>query len=605
MAFSVGVRLTIAAMSVVVRPYLSPTLVLLALDWARGETEPGFLGFAIKRSPGFFRPGDASRALESWLPNRITFDGAVPAGKPDAPTRLAPVQKFMWWDARIEPEDRKGHFVYTVYPVVGTPVDPQLLEAEAGVVPVTLPDHVEAGIGTWFNRAVLSSQAFNRQLSAMHLAPGGVPSPEQALALREWLANDLQLAFSEVLRGASKAVSAVYHLTDPLWVRPQLEAFARGKPAHSMAVVYDAHRVKAKGQPAQPTPNAEAIAELRPPIDFYGRDRTAIMHNKFIVTDGRDQSGKPSRVLMGSANFTTGGLTTQSNLLHVFDSVPLAQAYNRRAAALAANPTKQETAGLAPAWSPVIELGKARIRVSFSPEPRGEREQTDTVIAAIRAAKRSVLFCLFTPTDQALRKACFDAGDRGLMMFGLVNRLASAAAVEATSGSGSMLTSPQLAGVELFHRSRENRDVVDGRYFSPATVPAGFEPELRLFPGEAAPPYAPVVIHHKFIVVDAEGSDPIVYTGSANMSDNSEHNNDENVLEIRHPATAGIYLAEFMRLYEHYRARALRIKHRASRSGDRGPLKLSPSRTWADKYYVAGSPEAKARVAMSRRAGDT
>lgn len=31
-----------------------------------------------------------------------------------------------------------------------------------------------------------------------------------------------------------------------------------------------------------------------------------------------------------------------------------------------------------------------------------------------------------------------------------------------------------------------------------------------------------VTVHHKFIVIDAEGANPIVYTGSANMSRNSE-----------------------------------------------------------------------------------
>ncbi len=35
------------------RAYLSPTLVLLAFDWIEGKSNPEFLGFAIKRSPGF------------------------------------------------------------------------------------------------------------------------------------------------------------------------------------------------------------------------------------------------------------------------------------------------------------------------------------------------------------------------------------------------------------------------------------------------------------------------------------------------------------------------------------------------------------------------
>ncbi|WP_034192264.1 phospholipase D-like domain-containing protein, partial [Burkholderia cenocepacia] len=141
-------------------------------------------------------------------------------------------------------------------------------------------------------------------------------------------------------------------------------------------------------------------------------------------------------------------------------------------------------------------------------------------------------------------------------------------------------------------------------YFSPVTVPQGFEPELRLFPGEPAPAFPPVVIHHKFIVIDAEGANPVVYTGSANMSRNSEQYNDENLLEIRDRRIAAIYLAEFLRLYEHYRARALAINAKRQHgtgtdTGAHARLALAPDSSWAKKYYVAGSPEEKARIALA------
>ena len=55
----------------------------------------------------------------------------------------------------------------------------------------------------------------------MNLGPKEAPSAEQALALREWLADDLELAFGGVLSNATRAVSAVYHLTDKLWAIPQ------------------------------------------------------------------------------------------------------------------------------------------------------------------------------------------------------------------------------------------------------------------------------------------------------------------------------------------------------------------------------------------------
>ncbi|TKW76941.1 MAG: hypothetical protein DI543_18295, partial [Bradyrhizobium icense] len=57
---------------VTTRVYASPTMVLLAMDWPDAETRADFLGFAIRRTPGFFHEA------QSWLPNRIDF--AAPTG---------------------------------------------------------------------------------------------------------------------------------------------------------------------------------------------------------------------------------------------------------------------------------------------------------------------------------------------------------------------------------------------------------------------------------------------------------------------------------------------------------------------------------------------
>lgn len=590
-------------MTVSVRSYLSPTLVLLAFDWADAQSRDDFLGFAIRRTPGFWSADGKTRAPDSWLPNRLTFDGPAADTQGDAPTDQAPIQKFMWWDARIDPQDRGASFRYDVYPVVGTPDHLQVLDAQAGVCEVVLPAHIEDGIGTWFNRAVVSSQAFAKQVAALGLAPNAAPSAAQALKLRTWLANDMEQVFAEMLDPASRAASAVYHLTDTLWALPAFEAFGRKHGEAALAIVYDAHTTARKGKPPLPSPNQPAVDALQGLATLAPRDKTHIMHDKFIVTDAPSNPA-PARVLAGSANFTTEGLTEQANVLHAFDSSALAALYNERAHALAANPPIAETARLSPGWSAPMTIGSAQVRVAFSPEPTGQRTEIDTIVAAIEAAKHSVSFCLFMPTDAALRDACFAAGDRGLMMFGLVNKInvGSATKADAAQQSGQTLDAATLANLELYHRSRDNHDVIDASYFSPATVPQGFEPELRLFPGEPAPAYPPVVIHHKFIVIDAEGANPIVYTGSANMSRNSEQFNDENLLEIRDARIAAIYLAEFLRLYEHYRARALAIDAKQRGAGTHPRLALAPDSSWAKKYYVAGSPEAKARIALASTA---
>ena len=587
-------------MRVSVRSYVSPTLVLLAFDWPEAEGHNDFLGFAIRRTPGFRKPDGQTREESSWLPNRLTFKGPVEDTQNDAPSNEAPIQKFMWWDARIDPQDRQHQFRYDVYPVSGTPQSLQVDFANVGTCTVTLPAHVEDSVGTWFNRAVVSSQAFASKVDALRLGKGDTPSPEQALRLRTWLANDLQETFHEMLSGARRAVSAVYHLTDQLWAIPAFEEFGKAQGKDALAIVYDSHLVHEKGKSPLPSPNQPAVEALGAVATLSPRDRTHIMHDKFIVADADSEVGKPARVLTGSANFTTEGITEQANVLHLLESPELASLYSNRAAALAANPGITETAKLTPGWSKDIAVGTARVRVCFSPEPTGKRTQIETIVEAIAKAKHSVVFCLFMPTDAQLRDACFKAGDNGLMMFGLVNHISekSANGADAAQQDGKAVNTTELANLELYHRSQHQKDVIGAAYFSPATVPTGFKPELQLFPGEKPPSYAPVIIHHKFLVIDAEGSNPIVYTGSANMSQNSEHYNDENLLEIRDSRIAAIYLAEFLRLYEHYRARAIAIAEQVKGMHER--LVLQPNSDWAKKYFINGSPEAKSRIALAR-----
>lgn len=185
------------------------------------------------------------------------------------------------------------------------------------------------------------------------------------------------------------------------------------------------------------------------------------------------------------------------------------------------------------------------------------------------------------------------------MMFGLVNRIARDEPGLTPTAAGN-IPADQIAALELYHRSRNNRDAIGAEFFSAALTPAGFQTEINVFPGENAPSYPPGLVHHKFIVIDAETDAPIIYTGSANMSGNSVFRNDENLLEIKGSARlAQLYLAEFLRLYEHYRARARFIEWKRSGQAPQGAgSALRPNRVWADRHYTAGAPEYKARVRM-------
>ena len=562
-----------------VRSYLSPTLVLLAFDWEEGSSRRDFLGFAISRTPGFNGPAP------SWLPNRIGFNGPDPKNL-DLPSNNNPIQKFMWWDARINTNDRAKKFTYTVVPVVGNPERNNTVDADAAEIEVTIPQPVQNGIGTYFNRAVVSSQAFMREF-------GVNPQGSKLTNALTWLANGLEDAITGFIDESRKLEGAIYHLTDSVWVIPALEKFSG--PA---SVVYNATKTDHA--------NDKAVEELDK-VHFYERTHAKIMHDKFLV---RMQGGAPEAVLMGSANFTTEGLATQANLLHTWESSELARLYFDREQLLEEDPAMKGTREGAD-WSGQIAVGDAEVRVFFAPEKKSSRLSLDTVVHAVERANSSVLFCFFDPTDQDLLDACFKVGSDGKMMFGLVNTITDPNGRKRTPGvEGRKPNAQDLAKVRLYHRSEDSSDVYAHAAFPKGGAPAGFwwEASKIQLPGKTStgaasskkgPPE--VYVHHKFVVIDGETDHPTIYTGSANMSGASTWNNDENLIEIKEcPRIAQIYVAEFLRLYDHYRARIAWGRSEGSGRKPTDTFQLAPNSSWSAKYYKAGAPEEKSRINMSQ-----
>jgi len=526
------------ANQVTVRSYTSPTLVLLAMDWADGAKFKDFLGFAILRSPGF-HPGEK----DGFLLNKIGFTPPGPHSQ-SLPSNVSPIQKFLWWDSAITDADRGKIFTYTVNPVRGTgPLDVKLHdEAASKPVEVLVPTVERDKISTWFNRAVVSSQSFSKKF------PDSKKDLDAAMA---WLANGLEDGFTQILHGAGHVCGAIYHLTDNEWVMPDLTSFAG-----DISLVYEDRKNDTTCLPAV------AILEKAKKTKFHGekRSKTNIMHNKFLVDLDK------GRVLMGSANYTPEGLTSQANLLHIFDSQELSDLFEARQKLMIGDPSVPDTAKGA-AWSKEVSVGKAKVRAIFSPEPKNQRASIDTVIDSIDKAKESVIFCMFDPTDPKLIASLLAVGDQKKLLYGMLNSIADPnKKKDSLSASGEAPRKPTPATeikVTLFNRSRKDRKVLAYNYFRPGNTPAGFLPELSavdMSSKSTLPPPKPaagkkkgggppaVHIHHKFIVIDAETENPIIYTGSNNLSENSTHHNDENLLEIKgSPELAQTYFAEFMR----------------------------------------------------------
>ncbi|MFC0181781.1 phospholipase D-like domain-containing protein [Pseudarcicella hirudinis] len=63
------------------------------------------------------------------------------------------------------------------------------------------------------------------------------------------------------------------------------------------------------------------------------------------------------------------------------------------------------------------------------------------------------------------------------------------------------------------------------------------------------------VIHDKFIVVDFNSSNPVVFTGSSNLSSGGEEANGDNLLAIYDDEIVTAFAVEAVRLFDHYNFR--------------------------------------------------
>lgn len=110
-------------------------------------------------------------------------------------------------------------------------------------------------------------------------------------------------------------------------------------------------------------------------------------------------------------------------------------------------------------------------------------------------------------------------------------------------------------------------------------------------------------VHDKFILIDPLGTDPVVVTGTANFSVNSQTDNDENMLVIRgNTRIADIYFGEFMRVFDHFYSRYVvkKIKERGKKNPNAGSLK-EDWKEWVPAHYKPGPKSLRREAFMIER----
>ncbi|HEX5415576.1 MAG TPA: phospholipase D-like domain-containing protein [Chloroflexota bacterium] len=534
--------------------------VLLAFDLAQEKTA-GFAGFAVKCRTPDKGPYPTN---EYFLTNRLSFETPAPA-TPGAPEKVtssdkAPFQTFHWVHF---PGAGDGDYTYTVYATYFNP-DGSVRLGGSVSAEVTLAESILDRLKLGFTRGYISSQAFSDRFTTDQLRPKKTLDYATAPYQKEyaWLgAHARKLVFDFLAECAADPRAGIDAFTFDFDEPDIVEALVQlAKSGHPVRVFQDnssEHNADSVDQQA-----ARLIADAGGQVKYGHFGRFA--HDKVFI---QKIAGQATKVLTGSANFAIRGLYVQANSVLVFDDATLAGLYEAAFEQAFDDAGGFSHSAIAADWHAVDAAGVPKLKVSFAPHQSPPFSIT-TVGEAIKGATSSVMFAIMqmTGTGEAMDELKA-LGDRPEIL--------------------SLGTIDKPGELGLFASGQDHVPPAVARAALVKHVPPPFGKEFTGGMGQ--------VIHHKFVVCDFNGDNPVVFCGSSNLAAGGESANGDNLLAISDRRVVTAYAVEALRLYDHYRFRSL-----AEAQPSEKPLQLARDDTWAARYYDPNTFVCRERVLLAK-----
>lgn len=533
------------------KAYSSDGAVLLTFDLEETLTL-NLAGFAIQ----YFPPeGDPV-----YIPNRLNFTSGMtrtttPEQRAWTPSDQAPIQKFRWVD--FPPDALTGQYRYEITAMYFD-TNGGLKTGPAATVYANLsPGMAKKDFEFGFTRGYASSQAYAAKFKNAPIAPHPKNLDYDTapyLKQYEWLgyhARKLTFDFlQECLADPAITVDLfAYDLDEPDFIRGlqklggRLRAFLDDAPLHTRPTAMEPI-AKARLEASAGTENVRTGHFKR------------FAHNKVLI---QKKNGMPTKVLTGSANFSIRGLYIQANNILVIDDPETANLYETAFNQAFNDMRGFDKSAIASKWFDISSQNFPGFSVCFSPHQTAAIS-LDKVANAIQNAKSSILF------------AVMELGGSGPVLNDLKN-------LSARKDIFAYGITQSEKGLNLYKPGETNGIFADFSYLA-SKVPEPFRAEWSGGIGQ--------VIHDKFVVIDFNDQNPVVFAGSSNLAAGGEEDNGDNLLAIYAPEVVTAYAVEALRLVDHYHFRMV-MKNATSSN----PLQLqsanSSKTAWWKPYYDPGN----------------
>jgi phosphatidylserine/phosphatidylglycerophosphate/cardiolipin synthase-like enzyme len=496
---------------------------LLAFDLDDALLTPDLVGFSVEvRYPS-----------GKWFPltNRLNFTSKPDAtGKRKFSSLDAPFQKFRW--SHYPSTVGNGQFHYRVTPAYmdsqGHVSQRPGVEVDADLSAVS----VEQALNIAFTRGFVASQAYvarfknNRKILPKPLPKGTVGCAELPFDVSkcqpefDWLGFEARRTLFQFLDDCVEdskveVLLMAYELKEPDVVA-KLEALGA-----RLRAIIDDHAEQGDPKSCE-SGAAKRLQKSAGAGNVKRMHFGSQQHNKVLVAL---RNGTPERVLTGSTNFSLRGLYIQANNLLDFPGSKVAGLYRDVFDAYWNDADNFRQHQLSSGWQMVKVQGET---FEFCIAPHSESDTSlSRVSGAITNADSSVLFAIafLYQSGGAVREAIDALDGRDVFSYGLSD----------SEGSLKLKKPDGTFGIVPFAYLDKH-------------VPSPFQNEWSGGSGRH--------IHHKFVVCDFNDENPVVFTGSSNLSPAGEKGNGDNLIMIQNRRVATAYAIEAVRLFDHYQFRA-------------------------------------------------
>jgi len=441
----------------------------------------------------------------------------------------------------------------------------------------------------FFNRGVASSQAYLRRFGNHPPNDPHLPVEKQQEAL-QWLTRDLDEAILRFIEGAQPGdtlLACFYEFRYEPVAQALKTAIEHGV---NVQLIIDAKINKFtdnKGVFHESFPREDNLRMLQkvgiPDANVVLRQANPndIQHNKFMVL--MRGGNLPAEVWTGSTNISLGGFSGQTNVGHWVRDTDIAMQFATywqllrkdpgaaadlpRSEALKANRAFRAAIATLHDTPTTIEGISPGVTAIFS--PRAGQTVLNLYVQLVDSAKAYSCITLAFGINALFKQALSDNTALSQVVFILLDKRDS--------------RNPRSKTPFVPLTAANNVYQAWGSYIKDPVYQWARETNAKFLKLNSHVAY----VHSKFLLMDPLSDDPIVVTGSANFSEASTNDNDENMLLIRgSQRVADIYFTEFNRLFNHYYFRsvmeALKQSGQVTSTGD--SLFLVETDKWLEKY---------------------